>query len=178
VEVNDLTVSPHEPEPMTNLAEAPPLQDPVEVSTLGPVLDFLRLIWAVDHGLQSVSKRMEAEFGITAPQRLVLRIVGVQPGIPAGRVAEVLHVHPSTLTGILQRLQGRGLILRKTDPRDARRALLHLTAKGKRLIDPGSGLLEAAVRRVLTRHPALLESSLTLLGALADELASAAGRET
>ena len=72
---------------MTNLAAAIAPPESTEQSTLGPVLDFLRLLWAVDHGLQSVSKRMEAEHGITSPQRLVLRIVGLQPGIPAGRVA-------------------------------------------------------------------------------------------
>src|SRR5438132_8459125 len=35
--------------------------------------------------------------------RLVMRIVGRFPGIAAGRVAQILHVHPSTLTGILKR---------------------------------------------------------------------------
>src|SRR5206468_4578402 len=64
---------------------------------LGAVLDFMRLLWAVDHALQSASKRMEATFGVTGPQRLVVRIVGRFPGIAAGRVAQILHVHPSTL---------------------------------------------------------------------------------
>src|SRR5436189_3499519 len=96
----------------------------------GAVLDFLRLLWAVDHALQSASKRMEANFGMTGPQRLVVRIVGRFPGTPAGRVAQILHVHPSTLTGILKRLEARGILQRRPDPRDARRALLALTAKG------------------------------------------------
>src|SRR5213075_940670 len=100
---------------------------------LGAVLDFMRLLWAVDHSLQSASKRMEATYGITGPQRLVVRIVGRFPGIAAGRVAEILHVHPSTLTGILKRLEQRGILQRRTDPRDARRALFSLTPKGKKL---------------------------------------------
>ena len=79
-------------------------QDP----PLGAVLDFMRLLWAVDHALQSASKRMESAFGMTSPQRLVVRIVGRFPGIAAGRVAEILHVHPSTLTGVLKRLEARG----------------------------------------------------------------------
>src|ERR1700760_1858990 len=88
---------------------------------LGAVLDFMRLLWAVDHALQSASKRMEATFGVTGPQRLVVRIVGRFPGIAAGRVAEILHVHPSTLTSILKRLETRGMLQRRSDPRDARR---------------------------------------------------------
>src|SRR5437899_11490374 len=79
---------------------------------LGAVLDFMRLLWAVDHALQSTSKRMEANFGMTGPQRLVVRIVGRFPGTPAGRVAQILHVHPSTLTGIRKRLAARGILPR------------------------------------------------------------------
>src|SRR5438128_7540711 len=120
---------------------------------LGAVLDFMRLLWAVDHSLQSASKRMEASFGITGPQRLVVRIVGRFPGIAAGRVAEILHVHPSTLTGILKRLEARGVLQRRSDPRDARRALFGLTAKGRKLDTVKTGTVEQAVRRVLTRDP-------------------------
>ena len=159
------------------LAEVPPIVDHRDSASLGPVLDFLRLLWAVDHGLQSVSKRMESLHGVTSPQRLVLRIVGLQPGIAAGRVAEILHVHPSTLTGVLQRLQSRGLLQRKVDPKDARRALLHLTAKGRRTADPKNGLLEQAVRRLLQRLPQLVGPANELLSAMAEELAFAAGKE-
>ena len=68
----------------------------------------LRLIWALDHALQRRSKRMEATLGVTGPQRLVIRIVGRFPGAPAGLLSEILHIHPSTLTGILKRLQVKG----------------------------------------------------------------------
>src|SRR5919201_6945693 len=121
---------------------------------LGAVLDFMRLLWAVDHALQSASKRMEAAYGVTGPQRLVVRIVGRFPGITAGRVAEILHVHPSTLTGVLKRLESRAIVQRRPDPRDARRALLALTNKGRRLDTLRTGTVEQAVRRVLTRDPA------------------------
>ena len=159
-------------DPAAEPAATPPSAPDAE--SLGPVLDFLRLLWKVDHGLQGCSKRMEHLFGITAPQRLVLRIVGLQPGVSAGRVAEILHVHPSTLTGILQRLQARGLLLRRADPKDGRRALLSLTAKGKRASEPRTGLLEDAVRRMLTRMPHLIAPSQALLEAMAAELDQAA----
>ena len=63
----------------------------------------MRLLWAVDHGLQTRSKRMAVGLGITGPQRLVLRIVGRFPGISAGQLSRILHLDPSTLTGILRR---------------------------------------------------------------------------
>ena len=147
---------------------APDLDDPN--APLGAVLDFMRLLWAVDHGLQSASKRMEAAHGVTGPQRLVLRIVGRFPGIAAGRLSEILHVHPSTLTGVLKRLAAHGLLQRKADPRDARRALFSLTAKGKRLDTVRTGLVEQAVRRVLSRAPQSLAAAQEVLGLLAEEL--------
>ena len=137
---------------------------------LGAVLDFMRMLWAVDHALQSTSKRMEASFGLTGPQRLVVRIVGRFPGIAAGRVADILHVHPSTLTGILKRLEGRGVLQRKPDARDARRALFMLTSKGRKLDVVRTGTVEQAVRRVLTKDPEKVAAAQEVLAALSEEL--------
>jgi DNA-binding MarR family transcriptional regulator len=120
---------------------------------LGEVLDFMRLLWAVDHALQSMSKRMEGSLGVTGPQRLVIRIAGRFPGISAGELASVLHIHPSTLTGILKRLEARGIIDRKPDPSDARRALFGLTAKGREIDALRVGTVEAVVRRTLGKLP-------------------------
>jgi len=137
---------------------------------LGPVLEFMRALWALDHALQSASKRMETRLGVTAPQRLVVRIVGRFPGISAGEVAEILHVHPSTLTGVLKRLEARGIVTRRADPKDARRALLALTARGRELDRLRSGTVEAVVRRVLQRLPS---GSVRSARALAEALTAA-----
>src|SRR5580704_2284095 len=93
---------------------------------LDPILDFMRLLWSIEHGLQRMSKRMQSELGSTGPQRLVLRVVGRFPGLSAGELAHIVRLHPSTITGILQRLVARGLLERKRDPRDSRRARLRL----------------------------------------------------
>ena len=141
---------------------------------LGDVLEFMRLVWGMNHELGSLSKRMDTAFGVTGPQRLVLRIVGRFPGISAGRLADLMSVHPSTLTGVLRRLVDRKIVERKPDPADARRALLSLTAKGK-TIDGlrTSGTVEAAVRKTLGRFDATsLAAAAKILQALADALAA------
>jgi DNA-binding MarR family transcriptional regulator len=137
---------------------------------LGAVLDFMRLLWAVDHALQSTSKRMESTFGLTGPQRLVVRIVGRFPGIAAGRIAEILHVHPSTLTGVLRRLESRGVLQRRPDPRDARRALFMLTNKGRKLDVIRTGTVEQAVRRVLLKDAGKVAAAQEVLASLSEEL--------
>ena len=119
--------------------------------SLGEVLDFMRLIWALDHGLQSLSKRMRASIGLTGPQRVALRVLGRFPGLSAGELARILLVHPSTLTGVLQRLEARKFVKRTLDAADGRRARLTLTAKGRRLDVPARGTVESVVGDVVGR---------------------------
>jgi MarR family transcriptional regulator, organic hydroperoxide resistance regulator len=120
---------------------------------LGQVLEFMQALWAVDHELQSSSKRQEATTGVTGPQRLVIRIVGRFPDITAGQVSEILHLHPSTLTGVLKRLEAHGLLERRADPADARRARLALSPQGRSIDAVRGGTVEAGVRRALAKLP-------------------------
>ncbi|PTL81379.1 MarR family winged helix-turn-helix transcriptional regulator [Vitiosangium sp. GDMCC 1.1324] len=145
--------------------------DANKAPVLGEVLEFMRLLWAVDHGLQSTSKRMEATLGLTGPQRLVLRLVGRFPGITAGRLAQIMHVHPSTLTGVLKRMEKRGLLERKSDPLDGRKALFALTDAGRGMDIPTTGTVESAVQRAISRMShARLAGAQDVLTALAEEL--------
>jgi DNA-binding MarR family transcriptional regulator len=116
---------------------------------LDPVLDFMRLLWSVEHGLERISKRMGNELGITGPQRLVLRIVGRFPDISAGDLAEIVRLHPSTMTGILQRLVARGLVERRRDPADSRRARLRLKPSAGRFMKGSRLTVERAVTGAL-----------------------------
>ena len=142
-----------------------------QIVRLGKVLDFMRLIWALDHGLQSLSKRMQASLGLTGPQRVALRVLGRRPGISAGALAGILRVHPSTLTGVLHRLEVKGLVCRTHDPGDGRRSLLKLTSKGRKLDVHAPGTVEAVVAHVLAGIPeARLRPAADLLAAVAAAL--------
>ena len=134
---------------------------------LSGTLEFMRLLWAVDHALQSTSKRMEQRFGVTGPQRLVIRIVGQFPRASAGEIARILQIHPSTLTGILRRLEARELIERRPDPADGRRALFQLSKTGKDLDRLTEGTPEAAVgKAIATLEQNDLDGTRKVLGAL------------
>lgn len=139
---------------------------------LGSTLDFMRLLWAMDHGLQRRSKRMEVELGVTGMQRVVIRLIGRFPAITAGRLAELLHVHPSTLTGVLKRVVERGFVTRERDRSDARVAHFTLTSEGGQIDSIQAGTVEAAVRRALGRLDASqVDAARVVLSAVADELA-------
>lgn len=118
---------------------------------LGSTLGFMQQLWGLTHALQVTSKRMARTLGVTGPQRLVLRVVGQQPGITARELALTLGLHPSTLTGVLGRLERQKFLIRTVDPADRRRARFDLTAKGKAVDAERRGTAEAAVRRALAR---------------------------
>jgi len=124
------------------LVPSPPLPD---------VLVFMQLLWNVVHRLDQTSKRMRSQLGVTGPQRLALRVIGLYPGVSAGDLARILHVHPSTLTGVLRRLQQQKFLHRRADPRDRRRAVLDLTAAGQAANGVKTGTVEAAVAAALAR---------------------------
>jgi DNA-binding MarR family transcriptional regulator len=116
---------------------------------LGPTLEFLTLLWELDHELEAVSSRMKAAFGLTAQQRMLIRILGRFPGLSAGQLAELLRIHPGTLSTALARLERRGLLARRRDAGDRRRVIVALTAKGRRFDVPMRSTVESAVAQVL-----------------------------
>lgn len=145
---------------------------------LSSALGFLRLLWAVDHGLRSLSKRMQARMGLTGPQRLVLRIVGRFPKIMPSELAELLHLDRGTLSGILERLVAQELLLREPHPEDGRSVLLQLSSRGQLLDRDSAGTVEACVRRTLAALPrSKVEAAKQVLEALARELENEERRE-
>jgi DNA-binding MarR family transcriptional regulator len=122
-------------------------------SDLPDVLAFMEGLWAVVHRMERLSKQMGAAVGVTGPQRLVLRLIGLFPGISAGDLAATLHLHPSTLTGVLKRLEEQQLLTRTIDAADRRRTILALTRRGRRLSDNAARTVEGAVAAALEESP-------------------------
>jgi DNA-binding MarR family transcriptional regulator len=141
---------------------------------LGGPLDFLRHVWAVDHELKSASKTLARRTGLTERQRLVLKLLGKQPGAGPGELATALHVHPSTMTGILQRLTAAGMLVRSRSEDDARRGALEVTDLGRSASEgKGGPPYEQAVRRALGRFDeASIDTARQVLTAIAEELAA------
>jgi DNA-binding MarR family transcriptional regulator len=128
-------------------------------------------MWAVDHELQRVSKRMVSRMGLTAPQRLAVRFIGRHAGLTLGNLAQLLHLHAGTVTGIVQRLEELGLVAQTRSHEDSRRRHLTLTPKGQRLNRRRKGTVEAAVRRTAANAtPAELAAAARVMQLLAVNL--------
>ncbi len=137
----------------------------------GEVLDILRLMWTIEHDLNTLSQRMEGHQGIPGSHRAVLRYVSLFPGISASKLSELLQLHPSTLSGVFKQLVAKGLLERREDPDDARRARLHPTPQGQSLLGETLGTVDAVIERVVARSTtAELQATREVLQRLAFEL--------
>jgi DNA-binding MarR family transcriptional regulator len=70
-----------------------------------------------------------AQHGLTPQQAKAL--LALDEALPMRRVAERVGAEPSNITGIVDRLQARGLVERRADPTDRRIKLIATTDAGK-----------------------------------------------
>lgn len=77
-----------------------------------------------------------AEVGLHVGQEMVLLELWREDGLKGGELAARLRVEPPTVSRMLQRLEGCGLVERRRDPDDARSFRVYLTRKGRELEGP------------------------------------------
>jgi DNA-binding MarR family transcriptional regulator len=137
----------------------------------------LRLIWRLNHAIEQRSMAMEAQLGVTAQQRMVIRYIGGHPDLTPGRLAEQMHLDAGTVSATLARLERRGLLVRGRNPVDRRRVTLRLTPAGRVLDKPAAGTVERAVEGMLDRvGPASVRVARRVLITLTELLDAEGGR--
>src|SRR5687767_8752000 len=75
-------------EESTTGATAAAANAPYESRPLGQALDFLRVLWAINHGLATTSRFMKSKYGVTGRQRLIIQVVNEFPRHLGGRPRE------------------------------------------------------------------------------------------
>ena len=108
-----------------------------------------------------------APYGVTPGQYGVLRCLWDQNGMTAKQLADRLSLDGSTITGILDRMEQKGLIERHTDPRDRRALKVVLTDQGWNLKEPLTKAIEEANRKALQSFS---QEEAELLKKLLDEI--------
>ncbi len=71
--------------------------------------------------------------GLRVPEWRVLACLTDQDGMMITRLADLALVEQSRLTRIIDQMEKRGLVERKTDVQDGRRLLIYLTAEGRKV---------------------------------------------
>ena len=85
-----------------------------------------------------------SEFELSPPQLTALRQLDAQAPLPMRELAERLHCDNSNVTGIVDRLESRGLVERRSADHDRRVKHLVLTADGAELREQVDALLDRA----------------------------------
>lgn len=101
------------------------------------------------------SKRIEKEHGISIPQLLCLQQLSQQEDYRATStmIKDHLNLNASTVSGIIKRLEIKGLVAKLPKPNDKRASYITLTAKGMDLLRASPTTLQHKLSARLSKLP-------------------------
>lgn len=105
--------------------------DPDQALRLDNQLCFA--LYSTSLAMTKVYKPLLDELGLTYPQYLVMLVLWERDGLMVSELGERLFLDSGTLTPLLKRLEGAGLVARIRDVADERRVHVTLTQAGRKL---------------------------------------------
>jgi DNA-binding MarR family transcriptional regulator len=98
-------------------------------------------VYSAAHAFNRAYRPFLAELGLTYPQYLVMLVLWEQDGQSVKAIGDRLMLDSGTLTPLLKRLEGNGLILRKRGREDERQVLVELSEAGHALREKAGSIL-------------------------------------
>ena len=103
-------------------------------------MKYIEVLTSIRQIIRSVnleSKRIQKEYGISIPQLLCLNYLSSQGNYQASHtdIKNFLQLNASTVTGIISRLEKKGLVARLPKQQDRRIGLIVITAQGANLLE-------------------------------------------
>ncbi|MEU1006851.1 MarR family winged helix-turn-helix transcriptional regulator [Streptomyces sp. NPDC088810] len=95
-------------------------------------LEVVELIGDVVARFYADYEKAAGEHTLTGPQARLLSLLSLEP-LPMRKLAQKLKCEPSNVTGIVDRLESRGLVERRPDPADRRVKVAAATEEGCRV---------------------------------------------
>jgi DNA-binding MarR family transcriptional regulator len=133
--------------------------------TAGPMQYDLRILTALRRIIRSVdlySKHLSATNHITAPQLVCLLTVVSRGSVSATSISREVHLSASTVVGILDRLEEKGLIVRTRMREDRRIVQVTATEQGRALAQAAPSPLQKTLARALNGLPELEQATIAL----------------
>lgn len=96
---------------------------------------ILRSLRKVSRAIDLHSRRLVATVHLTGPQLVCLRQLRDGEAMTPSALAQAVSLSNATITGILTRLEQRGLVTRAKSESDRRRVLVALTERGRVLVE-------------------------------------------
>ncbi|MFF5184902.1 MarR family winged helix-turn-helix transcriptional regulator [Streptomyces sp. NPDC000345] len=95
-------------------------------------LEVVELIGEVVARFYEDYEEAASDHALTGAQARLLSLLSLEP-LPMRKLAQKLKCEPSNVTGIVDRLESRGLVERRPDPADRRVKLAAATEEGRRI---------------------------------------------
>ena len=101
------------------------------------------------------SKKIQKSYGVSIPQLMCLDYLGQKVDFRSTQVeiARYLNLNASTMSGIIDRLEGKGFVARLPNPDDKRTVFIALTSKGAKLLEESPQLLHNQLSKRLKKLP-------------------------
>lgn len=116
------------------------------------ITEIMQSLRRIFKAIQDYSYDVSDKFGTTGPQLWALKTISQNESLSLGELARRMYLHPSTITGLIDRLERKGLVERDRDQTDRRVVKLGLTSKGKVLVkrapNPIQGKMIYGLRRL------------------------------
>ncbi|MBN1422306.1 MAG: MarR family transcriptional regulator [Planctomycetes bacterium] len=119
---------------------------------------FRRIIRAVD----MYSRKLHNEHDVTGPQLLCLLAVSKEGPLTPSEIGRSAFLSPSTVVGILDRLESKGLVLRERDRQDRRIVRVSVTEKGRTLASRSPSPLQDSLANALEGMTELERATIAL----------------
>jgi DNA-binding MarR family transcriptional regulator len=98
------------------------------------ITEIMQSLRRIFKAIQDYSYDVSDKFGTTGPQLWALKTISQNESLPLGELGRRMYLHPSTITGLIDRLEKKDLVERDRDQTDRRVIKLLLTSKGKGLV--------------------------------------------
>jgi DNA-binding MarR family transcriptional regulator len=125
-------------------------------------LRILRALRRITRSIALHSRQLAACSHITAPQLVCLRAVIDLGPMTATAISREIHVSPSTVVGILDRLEDKGLVRRERSREDRRIVFVAATDAGIALAKDTPSPLQQKLADALKALPELEQATITL----------------
>lgn len=99
------------------------------------------------------SRYLVRQFGLTGPQLVILQELLKLGEVSVGELSKSVSLGQATVTGILERLEKRGLITRHRSDKDRRRVLVRGTQECERLLDKAPPLMQESFIQAFSGLP-------------------------
>ena len=115
-------------------------------------IDILVKLRKIIRSINLESKQIEKQYGISIPQLLCLQFLSGQEDYKASasQIKDFIQLNASTVSGIISRLEAKGLVAKLPNFKDKRATFITLTAKGADLLKESPTTLQEKLKARLS----------------------------